>query len=136
MKVNFKEFTITAEYTGGKPAGWGNGQQNWNHHRVTVRSSRTNKLTGFDFWASIASPHVDSRADVLSAFECFVSDALAGRESFEDFCGEFGYDTDSRRAERTWKACKQSWDKLVRVSGYTLDEVFDLANALQEAEDE
>lgn len=134
MKTNFNEFTITAEYTGSKPADWGNGRENWNHHRITVYSSRTNKRTGFDFWASIMNPHVDSRADVLSAFECFVSDALAGRDSFEDFCAEFGYDTDSRRAERTWKACKRSWEKLIRVSGYDINEIYALANSLQEVE--
>jgi hypothetical protein len=32
--------------------------------------------------------------------------------TFEDFCGEFGYDTDSRNAERTYKAFFKEWGKV------------------------
>ncbi len=32
--------------------------------------------------------------------------------TFEDFCGEFGYDTDSRRAEKTYKAVMKEWKEL------------------------
>lgn len=32
-------------------------------------------------------------------------DAQSGQESFEDFCSNFGYDTDSRKAEATWRSC-------------------------------
>lgn len=37
--------------------------------------------------------------------------------SFEDFCGEFGYDTDSRKAEKTYKAVKREWEAVKRVFG-------------------
>lgn len=30
--------------------------------------------------------------------------------TFENFCADFGYDTDSRKAERTYKAVKEEWD--------------------------
>jgi len=33
-------------------------------------------------------------------------------DSFEDFCGEFGYDTDSRKAEGTWKKVKKFADRI------------------------
>jgi len=29
---------------------------------------------------------------------------------FEDFCREYGYDTDSRKAKKTFKAVKKEWD--------------------------
>lgn len=32
--------------------------------------------------------------------------------SFEDFCSEFGYDTDSRRAEKTYRAVVKEWKKV------------------------
>jgi hypothetical protein len=54
--------------------------------------------------------------------KCLVSDAAAGAETFEDFCGDFGYDTDSRSAERTWKACRQMADQLRRLFGADHDE--------------
>lgn len=47
--------------------------------------------------------------------------------SFEDFCGEFGYDTDSRRAERTWKAVSREWRQVERVFGGVLDELREIA---------
>lgn len=34
--------------------------------------------------------------------------------SFEDFCSEFGCDTDSRKAERTYNAVREEWYKVNR----------------------
>ena len=34
--------------------------------------------------------------------------------SFEDFCADYGYDTDSRRAEDTWRAVREEWEKVRR----------------------
>jgi len=44
-------------------------------------------------------------ADVL---ESLLSDAFASECSFAEFCGDYGYDEDSRRAEAIWKACVKS----------------------------
>lgn len=120
-------FTVSANYTGSKPAEWGNGQENWNHHLVTV--SHNGKRLSFDFWASIANPEIRNESEIKDAFDCFLSDAISGLSSFEDFCSEFGYDVDSRRAERIHKACQRSAKKLQRIfSG----DVYDLANAIRE----
>lgn len=32
--------------------------------------------------------------------------------TFGDFCGDFGYDTDSRRAEKTYFAVQEEWEKV------------------------
>lgn len=48
-----------------------------------------------------------SEANLKFALYCFLSDADAGRQTFEDFCGDFGYDEDSRTAERIFKACQR-----------------------------
>ena len=50
-------------------------------------------------------------ADVLS---CLISEALSykGARSFEDFAADFGYDPDSRRAEKIYKRCGQIEKKL------------------------
>ncbi len=42
-------------------------------------------------------------------------------KSFEDFCGEYGYDTDSKKAEKTWKACLEQSAKLERI--FTAEEI-------------
>lgn len=49
-------------------------------------------------------------AEVLS---CLADDASGSDDhSFEDWCSEYGYDTDSRKAERIWKACQHSAKRL------------------------
>jgi hypothetical protein len=37
--------------------------------------------------------------------------------SFENFCEEVGYDSDSRKAEKTYKAVKREWESVKRVFG-------------------
>ena len=129
MKTNFKNFEIQSEYTGSKKAEWSNNTENWNHHEVIVTNTESNEQTTFDFWASIANPELSSEYDVLNAFYCFVGDAVSGSYSFEEFCSEFGYDTDSRKAEKTWKACQESYNNLLNI--YDGD-IYDLVNELSE----
>ena len=68
--------------------------------------------------------------DLQSALYCFLSDATAGKESFEDFCGEFGYDTDSRKAEKIHRECQKSAEKAERL----FVDIYEVANALNELE--
>jgi len=60
-------------------------------------------------------PEINKESDLLHAFDCFVSDAIAGKNSFEEFCSEFGYDQDSRKAHKIYKACVKSCAKLERI---------------------
>lgn len=129
MKHDWKNWTVTATYTGSKAAPWGDGRENWNHHNVTVINRDNGKRTRFDFWASIMHPEIDTEYDLMNAFRCFVDDALAGSMSFHEFCADFGYDEDSRRAEKVWNACKRSTAKLTRI--YDGD-LYDLINDLEE----
>lgn len=130
MKATFKNFRINAVYTGSKAADWDDKMpENWNHHRVTVTNAENGARTSFDFWASIAHPELDKEYDVLNAFYCFISDAISGDMDFSEFCSEFGYDEDSRKAEKTWKSCKRSAEKMARIYG---GDIYDLSNELQE----
>lgn len=42
-------------------------------------------------------------------------DSSASNESFDDWCADFGYDTDSRKALETYLACQQNGTKLRKV---------------------
>lgn len=128
--TTYKNFKISAEFDGKKVASWD--ANNDRHNKVTVKNLDNGKRTSFDFWGSVVNPRVESEYDLLNAFYCFVSDALCGFESFESFCGDFGYDTDSRKAEKTYKACKRAYAKFERVSGFSDDEMYDFINELQE----
>ena len=130
MKANYKEFTITTSDCTNKPSSWN--ERNTNSYTVTVKSRETGKKTSFDFWCSIASPDFEKEYDVLNALYCFVSDAISGLYSFDEFCGEFGCDNDSRRAERIYKACKRAYNKFQRVSGYNDDQMYEFINELAE----
>ena len=124
VTVWWEGLTITAVYKGDRPAMWDD--HNYNHHIVYV-TSPTGK-TSFDFWESIAKGRTETREDVLSALSCFLSDAMAGGMSFAEFCSEFGYDEDSRKAYRTWIACRKANEKAERV----ISDTYALANKLSE----
>lgn len=55
-------------------------------------------------------------ADVL---DCLASDAagVENARSFEDWCSEYGYDTDSRKAEKTFKVCEHQAKRLENFLG-------------------
>lgn len=52
-------------------------------------------------------------ADVL----CSLRSDASVPESFDDFCAEMGYDTDSRKAESTWKACRSIAIRMRKLLG-------------------
>ncbi len=87
-------------------------QQQANGWTVTLRLSGRRYTTSF--WTGSARTREPNREDVLSAL---LSDAQAGEKTFADFCADFGYDEDSRRALRTWSACRAMSRKLRRLLG-------------------
>jgi hypothetical protein len=54
--------------------------------------------------------------DIDGVLYSLVMDYLAGQNSFEDFCSDFGYDTDSRKALETYLACQGNGLKLIRLT--------------------
>lgn len=68
---------------------------------------------------------------ILAVLDCLASDSatVENARSFEEWCGDLGYDTDSRRAERTWKACVSTARRLKQFLG---DDLF--RELLQEVE--
>jgi hypothetical protein len=49
---------------------------------------------------------------VTDVVSCLISEEDCGNYSFEEFCRCFDYNTDSRKAEKTWKACQKNGKKL------------------------
>ena len=83
------------------------------NHWKTVISHKRHKMTVY-FSQGPAICHDPSCEDVLN---CCASDAQSCADSFEDFCGNMGYDTDSRKAEKIFKACQKMRDSLDRLLG-------------------
>lgn len=83
-----------------------------------VKLTMHNQSFSCDFYGGSAVTKV-SAADVISSL---CSDARAGEQTFEEFCSEFGYDTDSRKARNTWKACKYTSARFRAFLGNFFDE--------------
>jgi hypothetical protein len=132
LKTNFREFTIGADFKGEKVSPWD--KNNFNHYVVKVKNNDNNKKTSFDFWVGdrLGKNYFNSDYELLNAFYTFCSDGLSSLDGFENFCSEFGYDTDSRRAEKTFKACKRLANKFFNLTGYSADMFYDLVNDLSE----
>lgn len=113
MKTTYKNFKITSTFLNNKP--WSANEKNYNNHIITVTNTELHKKTSFEFWGSIMKPEIETEQELLFAFYCFLSDGYYARYGFEEFCSELGYDEDSRKAYKTFKACEKSLKKALRI---------------------
>ena len=88
------------------------------HFHVTV--TRQPGLEVREELARVLRCHVagvtPSAADVL---DCLASDSntIDNARNFEDFCSDLGYDSDSRKAEKIYKACRHAAKRLRNFIG-------------------
>jgi len=66
-------------------------------------------------------------AAVLS---CLIMDARAGSQTFKSWADEFGYDTDSRKAEAIYRACQETSDQMAKV--FNMQQIEKLAAILEQ----
>ena len=95
-------------------------QSDWqrNANGYTVRLMYKGRQYTIDFWQGTGITEDPTAAGVL---DCLLSDANGGEMTVDEFCGEFGYDNDSRTAERTWKQCGKVREELQRLLGDDFD---------------
>lgn len=75
----------------------------------------------FTFGQSIAAGKTSpSMYDILTCLQKY------DPGTFEDFCKEFGYSEDSRRAERTYKAVLEEWEAVEHLFGDCLEELHEI----------
>lgn len=110
-----------------------------NRFKVTVKSPGGNS-TSFDLYGSdndFRQGRTELGPDELQdAFMNFADEALSGYYSFEDWVGEYGYDEDSRKAERIYKAIQRETEKAARIGLDTEDRLVEMVNALREDEED
>ena len=84
------------------------------HARYTFKI-RTNKgeMTGV-FYDSLAHTQQNKKPNNYDILSC-VSAEYIDNETFEDFCDEFGYDTDSRTALEIYLECQKQSQNLRRI---------------------
>ena len=83
--------------------------------------TRNGKSYTFDFGQSIAC--TGEKPKMYSILSCLTK---YDPETFEDFCANFGYDEDSRTAERTYKAVCKEFAAVERLFGDILEELAEI----------
>lgn len=87
--------------------------------------TRDGKSYSFEFGQSIADGAKEpTMYDILA---CMTKN---DPYSFEDFCHEYGYDEDSRKAERTYEAVKEEWANVDDLFGDILEELQEISQPL------
>lgn len=117
-----------------------------NHYHVTISAKDRGHFT-IDFWNSYADEfdnyvmgnrpkykehydrlktlNGDKKRRTPSPYDVLACLTKYDPGTFENFCGEFGYDTDSRRAEQVYFAVQKEWSKVRRF--FTTEEIAELA---------
>lgn len=83
-------------------------------HGIPGRGMTIFQKEAFDQWTEPTPPEAP---DVLHSL---FSDAQSGNESFAEFCGNLGYDEDSRKALDTYLTCQRIAQDLLRFLGPAL----------------
>jgi hypothetical protein len=83
-----------------------------NNYRCQIRKGRRSMVVYFSQGSSCTT--APTCEEVLG---CVANDVhgFENADSFEDWCSMYGYDTDSRRAEKTYKAVERQATALARV---------------------
>lgn len=97
--------------------------EGWRHRqwRITLSSRHwPGRFTTSTFRTGIGWERKPNAADLL---ECLLSDAagVKNAEGFDDWCREYGYDLDSRKAEQTFIACITQTEQLENWLGARLN---------------
>lgn len=82
---------------------------------------------GFEYYTGIG--HRDKKTDrpqkpeLSGVLSSLALDAMACDESFNDWCSNFGFDTDSRKALETYLACQENASKLRKAGVYLTEDL-------------
>lgn len=131
IQINDEESIEVSSVLTGMEEGFSAPRQYNNVFAVTVTNGGIAET--FDYHISTHDTQNGKKAltdeDHISAFYCFLGDAISGSESFEVFCTESGYDEDSRKAEKIWKACQEATQKADNLS---IGDLYQVSNYIQE----
>jgi hypothetical protein len=103
-----KRVSMSADQRGVSDRAPGWARQEW---RITLRCEGRRMSFPYYGGAAASDPSAD---DVV---ESLTLDASALGVSFPEWCAELGYDTDSRSAESTYRACRSLGRRFARLLG-------------------
>lgn len=112
--IKANKITMSARSTGNNPFMALEAGHYMDHWRVTLYSGDRKRMSVYFSMGAGLNGKEPEAADVLGSL---ASDSASAGESFESWASEYGYDADSRKAEKTWKACRQIATKLQKFLG-------------------
>jgi len=113
--INDNRISSISEYTDSNPSM--PNSNDMDHWRVKlINHSRRTRMT---LTFSKGLGHYGKPPETKEVLDCLAMDAsgIENAPDFEDWCGEYGYDTDSRTAERTYNATVKQTAKLRNFLG-------------------
>ena len=89
--------------------------ENMDHWKCVLRRPGHNMTVYF----SMGYGHNGKKPTAADVLDCLASDAstIENTRGFEDWCLDLGYDTDSRKAEKTFKTCEHQSKQLRSFMG-------------------
>lgn len=87
-----------------------------NHYKISIL--RPEEMGKLDTYFSMG-PGNKGLPDLPTVLDCLASDAsgIENAKSFEDWASEYGYDADSRKAEKTYSICQKQAEELRDLLG-------------------
>lgn len=109
---------ITVEIESGPD--WTTDEDGWEHHAYELLLKNPAEKTEMKLpWKHGTGITEDPDERPENILDVLISDGWGYEQaqSFEDWAGEYGYDTDSRKAERIWQAVKQQTNDFIDFLG-------------------
>lgn len=83
-----------------------------NHYKVTLRGFGRRMTISYSM-----GPALTGEPEAVDVLDCLISDSDCIEGGFDEFCGNCGYNSDSRKAEKIYRACVATSKKLHRFLG-------------------
>ena len=110
--IKTNHITMSAERTDSNPSM--PDSRDMDHWKCVLRMDRKRMTVSF----SMGYGHHGTEPKVAGVLDCLSSDsASVDQGDFEGWCSDLGYETDSRKAERIYKACEHQAKRLRNFLG-------------------
>lgn len=126
LKIGAHKVEVRAKLIGDDIPDWD--KKSWKHYHFKIYLKTNYGQRSFDYWTS-AKDHEEGRAylseeNLIYATRCVLEDALSGSDNFEE-------DTDSREAEKTFKACERTFYKVDAI-GLKMEDIRNTINTMED----
>lgn len=109
--IDRERITIVCDHADSNP-NMADSDRQMNHFRcLLTRKPSAGRVRKMSVYFSMGLS-LSGEPDAASVLDCLASDAPSSEQDFEDWCDDYGYDTDSRAAERVYKAAATATCKL------------------------